>query len=219
MDSPGVVIYGASKPHKGGGGHGKVVADILECSGATIIGFLDDNKDLQGTKFFGYFVLGGREKLSKLLEAGCRHTIIAIGNNVMRRKLAKMLKTTGFGFSTAIHPRAVIARSAKIGAGTVIAATAVVNPDVIVGKQCIINTGAVVEHDNIIGSFVHIAPGARLGGRVIVGDGTDVFTNATILPDICVGKNCVVGAGAIVLKDVPDGATIVGNPARMVKIR
>ena len=213
----GVIIYGAKTPRVGGGGHGKVVADILEQAGSTIYCFIDDDPECHKKEFCGYEILGGREKLPELYSAGFRTVVIAIGSNAARKQLSEIIADAGFGFVTAIHPKAVIARSARIGAGTVVAACAVVNPDARIGEHCIINTAAVVEHDNVIGSFVHIAPGACLGGRVSIGDGSNVFTNATVLPDISVGKNCIIGAGAVVLRDVPDGVTVVGNPALVLE--
>lgn len=40
---------------------------------------------------------------------------------------------------------------------------------------------------------------------------------AVILPGLTIGEAAIVGAGAVVTKDVPDGATVVGNPARIVR--
>lgn len=51
----------------------------------------------------------------------------------------------------------------------------------------------------------HIKRGAKIGA------------NATILPGVVIGENALVGAGSVVTKDVPDGAVVVGNPARIVK--
>jgi acetyltransferase EpsM len=30
-------------------------------------------------------------------------------------------------------------------------------------------------------------------------------------------NSCTIGAGTVVISDVPDGATIVGNPGRVIK--
>ncbi len=38
-----------------------------------------------------------------------------------------------------------------------------------------------------------------------------------ILPGVTIGEAAIVGAGAVVTKDVPAGATVVGNPARVVR--
>lgn len=45
-----------------------------------------------------------------------------------------------------------------------------------------------------------------------------VGANATLLPGVVIGRGALVGAGAVVLDDVPDGAVVVGNPARVVRL-
>ncbi len=77
-----VLIYGA-------GGHGKVVADILERQPEyRLAGFLDDNCELWGEEIFGYKVLGGMEMLRDLDQA--RYLIVAAGgDNRARRELVK----------------------------------------------------------------------------------------------------------------------------------
>lgn len=52
---------------------------------------------------------------------------------------------------------------------------------------------------------IHIKRGAWLGAGV------------KVLPGITIGEDAIVGAGAVVTKDVPDGAIVVGNPARIVR--
>ena len=44
-----------------------------------------------------------------------------------------------------------------------------------------------------------------------------IGTAAVILPGLTIGEAAVVGAGAVVTTDVPPGATVVGNPARIVR--
>ena len=54
-------------------------------------------------------------------------------------------------------------------------------------------------------------------GRPTIGDNVKIMTGATVFGPIRIGNNVTIGAGAVVFKDVPDGCTVVGNPARIVK--
>lgn len=51
----------------------------------------------------------------------------------------------------------------------------------------------------------------------VIGQGSYVGPRAIVMPGVSVGRDCVVSAGAVVTRDVPDGATVVGNPARIVE--
>jgi len=44
-----------------------------------------------------------------------------------------------------------------------------------------------------------------------------VGTGAVILPGVVIGDGAIVGAGAVVTDSVPDGAVVVGNPARILR--
>lgn len=43
-----------------------------------------------------------------------------------------------------------------------------------------------------------------------------IGSGATLLCGITIGEGAIVGAGAVVTKDVPPGATVAGNPARVL---
>ena len=49
---------------------------------------------------------------------------------------------------------------------------------------------------------------------IVVEDHVWIGAGAIILGGVTIGRGAVVGAGAVVTKDVPDGATVVGVPAR-----
>ncbi|HKR02213.1 MAG TPA: acyltransferase [Pyrinomonadaceae bacterium] len=53
--------------------------------------------------------------------------------------------------------------------------------------------------------------------RTVVRRGASIGTNATILGGIEIGERSIVGAGAVVTRDVPPGATVAGNPARVIR--
>ena len=89
--------------------------------------------------------------------------------------------------------------------------------------------GTVILHNTCIINAEHIGSGCRFGafsvlgsrhnGIPSLGNNVHVCANATVIGDISIGDNAVIGAGAVVLSDVPAGATVVGNPARIVNIR
>jgi acetyltransferase-like isoleucine patch superfamily enzyme len=53
--------------------------------------------------------------------------------------------------------------------------------------------------------------------RTVVRRGASIGSNATILCGVEIGERALVGAGAVVTRSVPAGATVAGNPARVIK--
>lgn len=58
-----------------------------------------------------------------------------------------------------------------------------------------------------------------MAGHVEVGEGSHIGIGVSIIQGIKIGKWCTIGAGAVIIKDVPDGATVVGNPGKIIKIK
>ena len=198
----------------GAGGHGKVVLDIINKSRQyQAAAFLDDDSSLHNEIINGLKVLGG----SKEALADDKAVIIAVGNNKIREKLFKIMKSNDLEIINAVHPDAVINSFVSMGEGIVIAAGAVINPNAFIEDNVIINTGVTVDHDCIIERHVHLSPGVNLGGNVKVQRGAHIGIGAAVLPGIKIGRNSVVGAGAVVTKDVPNDVTVVGVPARVHK--
>lgn len=53
--------------------------------------------------------------------------------------------------------------------------------------------------------------------ETLIRRGASIGSNSTVLGGITIGEGAVVGAGSVVTKDVPPGATVAGNPARILK--
>lgn len=193
-----VYLYGAS-------GHGKVIKEILESQDKTIVGFIDDNPEIN--EYAGQTV---RHDLG-----GVSEVIVSIGVNATRKSVAERVNCKIA--DAAVHVNAIVSPSAKLGEGSVVMAGAIINTDAEIGRHCIINTGASVDHECKISDFVHIAPHASLCGQVKVGDGTLIGVGASVIPCIKIGKWCTIGAGAAVVEDVPDYSVVVGVPGRIIK--
>ncbi len=206
----------------GGGGHGKVVADIIRAAGYTVIGFADrDPAKLQRmvepggasvviseADLLAFFARPGN--LSDI--EGATAIALGIGDNVSR--ITSLRNASHVSIPSLVHPSAVVSASSVLGRGTVVFPLAVINAAARVGEAVIVNSGAIIEHDCVVGDGAHIAPGSVLTGGVRVGARSTVGAGSTVLPGIRIGSDSTVGAGAVVTRDVPDHSVVAGNPAK-----
>ncbi len=204
----------------GAGGHGRVVLDILlQARKYAVAGFLDNNRDIINRRIDGIPVMGVIDDLPAVAEReSIQGVIVAIGDNGTRRGLARQVEQIGLDLISAVHPSAALARSAMIGRNVVVAAGAIVCANCQIGDSVILNTGCIVDHQTMIGEGTHICPGVRIAGRVKVEPGVFVGIGATIVPKITLGCEAIVGAGAVVIEDVPPMATVVGVPAKSIRV-
>lgn len=103
-----------------------------------------------------------------------------------------------------IHPGAEIAAGVFIdhGAGLVI------------GETAIIETGVMLYHGVTLGGT-----GKDTGKRhPTVRKGALVSAHAQVIGPVEIGENAKVGAAAVVLADVPADVTVVGMPAKIVRV-
>ena len=200
-----VVILGAN-------GQAKVIADIVKKSNDEVVGFLDDNKEIQGNMIFDNKKVLGTIRDEDIKKYKDCYFIIGIGSNQIRKNISE--KYQNLKWYTAIHPNAIIANEVKIGEGTVIMAGAVINTGTKIGRHCIVNTSSSLDHDNILEDYVHISPGAHLAGTVKICERTWICAGVTIINNITIAENNIIGAGATVIKDINDiDSTYVGIPA------
>lgn len=199
----------------GAGGHGRVVLDLLLTSGQhRVVGILDADPALAGTRIYGIEVLGPVNLLPKLRQQRLRGAVVAIGDNRVRRKYRTEIDAAGLDAINAVHPSACLSPRAILGRNIVVCAGAIVCTDVTIGDSVILNTGCRIDHECTIREGAHIAPGAILAGRVDVGLDAFIGLGSRVIQCRSVGANAVVGAGAVVIRDVPAGARVVGVPAR-----
>ncbi|MBN1437060.1 MAG: acetyltransferase [Sedimentisphaerales bacterium] len=204
----------------GAGGHGRVVLDIINSDNQfSVSGFLDANSALKGKFVDKVPVLGDLSEISQFAQLGIIAAVVAIGDNVTRDYYARALTGANVQLINAIHRSANIATTASIGTNAVIASGVNICAHVTVEDGAICNTGCVVDHESHIGYCSHICPGVRLAGHVTVEPYAMIGIGATVIQGITIGQGSTIGAGAVVLDDVPPHSTVVGVPARIVKVR
>tara|TARA_Y100000816_G_scaffold256635_1_gene210261 strand:- start:277 stop:852 length:576 start_codon:yes stop_codon:yes gene_type:complete len=110
-----------------------------------------------------------------------------------------------------------------------------IHPGAKIGKNLFIDhgMGVVIGETSEIGNDVTIYHAVTLGGsspsidserqrhekrHPTIGDGVVIGSGAQIIGPIKIGNNARIAANAVVVKDVPENATMVGIPAKAVKL-
>lgn len=202
----------------GGGGHASDVVSILEACGENAQIVVADDRRPNADRFAGRqaeLSLG----ISEQLLPG-RRFIVGVGYPAPRRALVQKALAEGLKPAAALlHPTSVLATGSSVGSGSVVGALSFLSALSEVSEHSYIGYGAKIGHDSFIGDFASVMPGSFIGGDCTVAEGALIGANATVHQGLTIGSWAVVGAGAVVLTDVPAGATVVGNPARVVKSR
>jgi len=161
--------------------------------------------DLRAKAQWLYGNASARNRLKALLTDGTFAMVMyRLMQWAQRRRLCPLAmicnKLNGF------FGRCIIGRNAQFGPGFVLIHSygVVINSSVRGGRN------VKIEHAVTIGAERNESP--ALGDNVFLGAG------AKIIGAVRIGSDTKVGANAVVVDDVPDGATVVGIPARVVRM-
>ncbi len=179
--------------------------------------FVDDSPP--ASQVNGHRVL---TKLQWMAEpARSRHVCIAIANSQIRQRLALQCAVEGMEFFEVRAGNVVQMDEVQIGEGAILSPFVTLTSNIRIGRHFHANLYSYVEHDCVIGDFVTFAPGVKCNGNVVIEDQAYIGAGAVIKQGqlgapLVIGRGAVVGMGAVVTKSVPAGATVVGNPARIM---
>ena len=209
----------------GGIGAGLIASSIIDqCRDLELIGFLNDNEPTG--KELGDFekkvkVIGKSEDIQMFIRDEDAYVFIAY--IVMKNKKAAFDKIKNLNIPddrliNLIHPSAIIPKGyCKIGNGVLFSPLSQLSSDTTVSNNCILLPNSFLGHNSFMDEFSSLATNSVVGAHVHVGKGVHVGSNATIRESVKIGDYSFVGMGAVVLEDVPDGAVVVGNPAKIIR--
>jgi sugar O-acyltransferase (sialic acid O-acetyltransferase NeuD family) len=206
-----IIIYGA-------GGMGREILDILRrtncVEGAVILGFVDDGVP-PGTVRNDIEVLGGMNYLKSTAEP--RSVVLGMAAPDAKRAIHSELKQNPLiSFPNVIHPTSCVSEYALLGEGVVIATRCEVGIDAVIGDCVFLNANTLVGHDARVGRYTSIMSMTIVSGCTDIGEGCMLGAHSALRQGIRIGPGCMIGMGSVVLRDVPDGATVLGNPARRI---
>lgn len=209
-----LIIVGAS-------GFGREVAWLVERINKQkdtwhLLGFIDDNPDLQNKTVNDYPVLGS---VADILKFPTASFVVAIGAAAVREKIVhKMLELCPqISFATLIDPTVEMSDLVQIGKGSILCAHTIFTVNITVGNHVIINLDCTVGHDAVLCDYVTVYPGVNISGNTKIGYAAELGTGMQIIQGKTVGDRSIIGAGAVVVRDVPEKCTAVGSPAKPIK--
>ena len=140
------------------------------------------------------------------------------------------VQTSRIGDGTRIWQYVVVLAGAEIGSDCNVCSHCFIENDVVVGNRVTIKSGVQLWDGLRVGDDVFIGPNVtftndslpRSGNRefaaesTVIGSHVSIGAGAVLLPGLRVGNGAMVAAGSVVTKNVPDGALVMGNPARVV---
>jgi sugar O-acyltransferase (sialic acid O-acetyltransferase NeuD family) len=157
------------------------------------------------------------------IDASDKYVSIAISDSNIRERLKKRLTDNGIKLWSLKANNVVIMDNVEIAEGGILSPFVSLTSNISIGLCFQANLYSYIEHDSIIGDYVTFAPGVKCNGNVIVGNHVYIGSGAiikqgTLKKPLRIGERSIVGMGAVVINDVPAGATVVGNPAKVIKL-
>ncbi len=212
MELKPVIIFGAK-------GLGKVALDIFRSNEVVVYGFLEEDAALHNIEIDFIPVLGSPDDdgFLKLIGQKCDAFVTSDDSRYNRSLVTMLHEKRHVTPVNAIHYQSYVSASAELGYGNLINAGTNIGAGVRIGGNNIFHAQVTLDYDVHISDYVQVGAGSIIGAGATIREGAFIGTGSIIVSGITIGRNARIGAGSVVVETVPDGATVFGNPAKIVK--
>lgn len=201
----------------GAGGLGKEVKWFIDQnpylnSKYQIEGFIDDSYK-ENTEILGIPVIGNMETLTQ----SPKRLVIAINNPQTRLTIERNLRKQGHYFPNIVD-ESLLNPTIKLGQGNIIFSPSLMTANLNIGDFNVIHYFTTISHDVQIHSYCSIMPSVNISGHCIVEDYVQLGVGSKIIQGIEIAEGSIVGAGATVVNNIDSYITVVGTPAKKIKV-
>lgn len=202
----------------GAGGFGREVACLINLVNKqsqvwNIIGFIDDNPNLKGTRNEYGEVLGGVDFLNQYEKELA--VVIAIGYPTTVRKIVENIHNEKIWYPNIVAPNVIFMdeNNFSMGRGNIICSNCWISCNVHFGDFNILNVCCTVGHGARLGNYNSLMPSVNISGEVTIGNENFFGVSSVVLQQKKIGCNTVIGGNSMIIKNTKDGRTYMGNPA------
>lgn len=203
----------------GAGGFGREVAEIarrisLSSREVQLLGFVDNNKELQGKVINEVKVLGPIDYLGGFIDT---YYVCSIADPQTKVDILIEPYTYNNIPINIIDPKVEIFYGCKLGKGIVIQKGTCLAVNSNIEDHVHINFNCSIGHDVHVGEYSTISPLCSISGNTTIGECCFLGSGVITFSGVKIGDNSKIGAGSVVTKDIPPNVLAIGNPAKVIK--
>lgn len=209
----------------GGQGSGEIAMSVFEDMNRfkkewDIVGYINDINEIN-TYFGKYKIVGNSDMIVDFVHKGYFIHYTYFYNAKKKEERVNQFMKLNIpleAHASGIHPLAYINPTSKIGVGCLMAQFSSLSASAQLNNFIHMYANSFVGHDTEVKDYSTIAAGSVIGARNKLSTGVHFGLNSTTREDISVGRYSIIGAGSVVVKNIIDNQTVVGNPAKPIKV-